>query len=73
MAANIVLAERMKQLQLTQDELARQMNDALASLTGKPGDVSARTVRNLLSGATRGRSAGRASHWRRYSTAPPRI
>ncbi|MFG2879706.1 XRE family transcriptional regulator [Streptomyces sp. NPDC048337] len=43
----------MGELGLTQDELARQMNNALHKITGRPGDVSARSVRNLLSGATR--------------------
>ncbi|MER6444137.1 helix-turn-helix transcriptional regulator [Streptomyces venezuelae] len=38
---------------LTQDELAAQMNAALLEITGRLGDVSARTVRNLVNGATR--------------------
>ncbi|MGW6413052.1 helix-turn-helix domain-containing protein [Streptomyces vinaceus] len=53
MAANAVLKARMDELGLTQDELARQMNLAIQRLGGRPGDVSARTVRNLLNGATR--------------------
>ncbi|GHH27691.1 helix-turn-helix domain-containing protein [Streptomyces rubradiris] len=53
MGANVILKGRMDELGLTQDELARQMNVALEALGGKPGDVSARTVRNLLSGSTR--------------------
>ncbi|MFD8979017.1 helix-turn-helix domain-containing protein [Streptomyces sp. NPDC059564] len=53
MAANAVLKAQMSELGLTQDELARQMNAALQKLGGKPGDVSARTVRNLLNGTTR--------------------
>ncbi|MCP3817572.1 helix-turn-helix transcriptional regulator [Streptomyces sp. A3M-1-3] len=53
MGANVILKRRMDELGLTQDELARQMNVALEQLGGKPGDVSARTVRNLLNGSTR--------------------
>ncbi|MEU3405643.1 helix-turn-helix transcriptional regulator [Streptomyces sp. NPDC006670] len=53
MAGNAVLRARMADLGLTQDELADRMNSALLEITGRPGDVSARTVRNLLSGATR--------------------
>ncbi|MES9805021.1 helix-turn-helix domain-containing protein [Streptomyces sp. CS081A] len=53
MAVNAVLKQRMLDLGLTQEELARQMNAALLRITGSPGDVSDRTVRNLLSGATR--------------------
>jgi transcriptional regulator with XRE-family HTH domain len=53
MGANAHLQRRMDELRLTQDELARQMNDALEKITGKPGDVSARTVHNLVSGKTK--------------------
>ncbi|MBM9508764.1 helix-turn-helix domain-containing protein [Actinacidiphila acididurans] len=53
MGANIVLKQRMDDLGLTQEELAARMNDALAEITGRPGDISDRTVRNLLSGSTR--------------------
>ncbi|AZP14732.1 XRE family transcriptional regulator [Streptomyces aquilus] len=53
MAANAVLKRRMEELGLTQDELAGRMNTALAEITGRPGDVSARTVRNLLNGTSR--------------------
>ncbi|MFF4647023.1 helix-turn-helix domain-containing protein [Streptomyces sp. NPDC001389] len=52
MAVNAALKQKMLDLGLTQDELAAQMNLALLAITGRPGDVSARTVRNLLSGAT---------------------
>lgn len=52
-AVNAELKKRMRELGLTQEELARQMNAALAELTGRPGDVSARTVRNLVNGASR--------------------
>ncbi|MFB6815335.1 helix-turn-helix domain-containing protein [Streptomyces sp. NPDC056347] len=53
MEANVILKSRMDGLGVTQDELARRMNVALEALGGKPGDVSARTVRNLLNGSTR--------------------
>ncbi|MFG2209974.1 XRE family transcriptional regulator [Streptomyces sp. NPDC048638] len=53
MGENAVLRARMADLGFKQDELARQMNDALLEITGRPGDVSARTVRNLISGATK--------------------
>ncbi|WP_234018098.1 MULTISPECIES: helix-turn-helix transcriptional regulator [unclassified Streptomyces] len=53
MGANVILRGRMDELGLTQDELARRMNIALDELGGRPGDVSARTVRNLLNGSTR--------------------
>lgn len=53
MADNPALRARMDELGLSQDELARQMNDALAKITGRQGDFSDRTVRNLLNGTTR--------------------
>jgi transcriptional regulator with XRE-family HTH domain len=53
MGANVILKGRMDELGLTQDELARRMNDAIEALGGRSGDVSARTVRNLLNGSTR--------------------
>ncbi|MFC4503821.1 MULTISPECIES: helix-turn-helix domain-containing protein [Streptomyces] len=53
MGANAVLKSRMEELGLTQEELADRMNSALADITGRPGDVSARTVRNLLNGTSR--------------------
>ncbi|EFL20154.1 predicted protein [Streptomyces sp. C] len=53
MPANAVLKRRMRELGLTQDELASQMNIALLKIIGRPGEVSARTVRNLVNGATR--------------------
>lgn len=43
----------MEELGPTQDQLADRMDTALADITGRPGDVSARTVRNLLNGASR--------------------
>ncbi|MEU1130134.1 helix-turn-helix transcriptional regulator [Streptomyces sp. NPDC005900] len=53
MGANTILRARMGELGLTQEELARRMNAALAEITGRPGDVSARTIRNLLNGTSR--------------------
>ncbi|MFF3242981.1 helix-turn-helix transcriptional regulator [Streptomyces sp. NPDC002870] len=53
MVSNVALKSRMIELGLTQEELARRMNDALDEITGRPGDVSDRTVRNLVSGKTR--------------------
>lgn len=53
MGANLALKNRMAEFGLTQEELARLMNDALEEITGRPGSVSDRTVRNLLSRRTR--------------------
>ncbi len=53
MGANAILKSRMEELGLTQDELADRMNAALVEITGRLGDVSARTVRNLLNGTSR--------------------
>ncbi|MFJ5643030.1 helix-turn-helix domain-containing protein [Streptomyces sp. NPDC093223] len=53
MAANAILKSRMDELGFTQEELADRMNTALADITGRPGDVSARTIRNLLNGTSR--------------------
>ncbi|MDV9190059.1 XRE family transcriptional regulator [Streptomyces sp. SR27] len=39
---------RVRELGVTQDELARQMNDAHEKITGSPGEYSSRTVRYLL-------------------------
>ncbi|MCZ0998021.1 helix-turn-helix transcriptional regulator [Streptomyces mirabilis] len=50
MGANLILQSRMEELGLTQDELARQLNKALLQITGRPGEISSRTIRNLLSG-----------------------
>ncbi|MCX4819465.1 helix-turn-helix transcriptional regulator [Streptomyces sp. NBC_01142] len=52
MTVNVALKQQMIERGLTQDELARRMNDALEEITGRPGEVSDRTVRNLLSGKT---------------------
>ncbi|MGW1148275.1 XRE family transcriptional regulator [Streptomyces sp. NPDC002454] len=43
----------MNELDLTQDELADLCNNALLTITGRPGDISSRTIRNLLNGTTR--------------------
>ncbi|MFF8566598.1 helix-turn-helix domain-containing protein [Streptomyces albidoflavus] len=53
MGANVTLRRRMAHLGLTQEELAGRMNSALEQLEGRPSDISARTVRNLLNGSTR--------------------
>ncbi|MYS58754.1 MULTISPECIES: helix-turn-helix domain-containing protein [Streptomycetaceae] len=53
MAENAVLKKRMRALGLSQDELARQMNEALRRITGRPGKLSDRSVRNLVKGKTR--------------------
>lgn len=43
----------MEELGLTQEELASRLNTALLEITGRPGDISSRTVRNLLNGTSR--------------------
>ncbi|MFF2507092.1 XRE family transcriptional regulator [Streptomyces sp. NPDC058067] len=48
MEANRVLLDRMGELDLTQDELAEACNEAIESLTGTRGSMSARTVYNLV-------------------------
>jgi transcriptional regulator with XRE-family HTH domain len=53
MGANLILQGRMQELGLTQDELAGQLNKALLEITGRPGEISSRTIRNLLSGRHR--------------------
>ncbi|MFF8638953.1 XRE family transcriptional regulator [Streptomyces pilosus] len=50
MGTNRTLQSRMQELGLTQEELAGQLNKALLEITGRPGDISPRTVRNLLNG-----------------------
>jgi transcriptional regulator with XRE-family HTH domain len=52
MGENVILKGRIDELGLTQEEFAARMNGALAEITGRLGDVSDRTVRNLLSGRT---------------------
>ncbi|MEW2425729.1 helix-turn-helix transcriptional regulator [Streptomyces nigra] len=53
MGANLILQGRMDQLGLTQEELAARLNAALQEITGRPGEISSRTVRNLLNGSSR--------------------
>ncbi|MFI8194015.1 helix-turn-helix domain-containing protein [Streptomyces sp. NPDC085946] len=53
MGTNRILQSRMQELGLTQEELAGQLNKALLDITGRPGDVSSRTVRNLLNGQSK--------------------
>ncbi|MFE6098154.1 XRE family transcriptional regulator [Streptomyces massasporeus] len=53
MGANAIFRSRIKELGLTQEELAGRMNAALAEITGRPGDVSDRTIRNLVNGTSR--------------------
>lgn len=53
MGENLALKVRMDELGLTQEELAFKLNDALWDITGRPGDISSRTVRNLLNGSSR--------------------
>jgi transcriptional regulator with XRE-family HTH domain len=53
MGGNLILQSRMDQLGVTQEELAAQLNKALEEITGRPGEVSSRTVRNLLNGSSR--------------------
>ncbi|GAA2477014.1 hypothetical protein GCM10010406_11540 [Streptomyces thermolineatus] len=53
MGANLVLQGRLDQLGLTQEELAARLNAALQEITGRPGEISSRTVRNLLNGSSR--------------------
>ncbi|MEB8339767.1 XRE family transcriptional regulator [Streptomyces endophyticus] len=45
--ANDVLKRRMGELDMTQEELAEKLNDAVHSLTGSHGKATARTVWNL--------------------------
>lgn len=53
MGVNAALKARMAELDLKQEELAGLMNAALIPLTGRPGEFSDRTIRNLLNGTTR--------------------
>lgn len=52
-AANERLKARMRELGLTQEELAEAVNTAIEQVTGKHGTVSARTIHNLTAGKTR--------------------
>ncbi|WRZ87973.1 hypothetical protein OHB54_02175 [Streptomyces sp. NBC_01007] len=69
MGANLILQGRMQELGLTQDELAGQLNKALLEITGRPGEISSRTIRNLLSGRHSRPSVVRVQHWSAYSAA----
>ncbi|TXL83966.1 helix-turn-helix transcriptional regulator [Streptomyces sp. IB2014 016-6] len=53
MGAKLILQSRMDQLGLTQEALAARLNSALLEITGRPGEISSRTVRNLLNGSSR--------------------
>jgi tetratricopeptide (TPR) repeat protein len=52
-AANVRLSERMRELGLTQEELAEALNRAIEQITGRYGTVSVRTIYNLVTGKTR--------------------
>lgn len=52
-AANEQLMAQMRELSLTQEELAEAMNSAIEQFTGKRGTVSTRTIHNLTAGKTR--------------------
>ncbi|WP_280889055.1 helix-turn-helix transcriptional regulator [Streptomyces sp. LBL] len=52
-AANEQLKARMRELGLTQEELAEALNTAIEQMTGRRGTVSARTIHNLTTGKTR--------------------
>ncbi|MEU6815490.1 XRE family transcriptional regulator [Streptomyces sp. NPDC046860] len=50
---------------MTQEELAARLNSALQEITGRPGEISSRTVRNLLNGSSRrpiGRTCAALEH-----------
>ncbi|MGP4087973.1 hypothetical protein [Streptomyces sp. KR55] len=53
MAANEHLRARMRELGLTQEELAEAMNAAIEQVTGRPGTIGTRTIHNLTTGKTR--------------------
>ncbi|MGW1464205.1 helix-turn-helix domain-containing protein [Streptomyces sp. NPDC002308] len=53
MTPNRALAQKMIELGYTQEQLAEEMNVALRQITGSTGNVSARTIWNLLHGRTR--------------------
>jgi hypothetical protein len=72
MGANGVFKSRMEELGLTQEELAGRMNAALAQITGRPGDVSDRTIRNLLNGTSRRPIGRRVPPWSGCSVVPSR-
>lgn len=51
MGENVVLAQLIADARLTQEELAQAVNLKIQELTGAPGTVTDRTVRNWLTGA----------------------
>ncbi|ARZ67961.1 hypothetical protein SMD11_2310 [Streptomyces albireticuli] len=53
MRENVRLVTRMQARDMSQTELAEQINDAVEQLTGRRGDASDRTVRRYVSGETR--------------------
>ncbi|MFE0477400.1 XRE family transcriptional regulator [Streptomyces sp. NPDC058947] len=53
MTGNPHLAARMEHAGLTQDELADRLNKRIGELTGQPGKLTDRHVRNWLTGKTR--------------------
>ncbi|MCC3768177.1 hypothetical protein [Streptomyces sp. UNOC14_S4] len=66
MGENRILMKRMLAEGLTQEELARRMNNALLEVTGRPGNTSARNIHNLLKGRT-------SWPWRRTRVALERV
>ncbi|MYV39084.1 XRE family transcriptional regulator [Streptomyces sp. SID1328] len=65
MGVNLALQSRLDQLGITQEELAARLNSALQEITGRPGEISSRTVRNLLNGSSRrpiGRTCAALEH-----------
>jgi tetratricopeptide (TPR) repeat protein len=53
MGHNAALREHLRELELTQSELAFRMNTAIEKLTGRYGTVSERTIYDMLTGKTR--------------------
>lgn len=53
MADNTAFREHVKELKLTQTELAHRLNSAIEDLTGRYGTISERTIYEMLSGRSR--------------------
>ncbi|MER5767322.1 hypothetical protein [Streptomyces sp. NPDC001985] len=53
MTDNVHLAAHLKAAGMKQDELARRLNDKIKGLTGTPGNLTDRHIRNWLTGKTR--------------------
>jgi transcriptional regulator with XRE-family HTH domain len=53
MTGNPLLAARLESAGLTQGELADRLNKRIGDLTGQPGKLTDRHVRNWLTGKTR--------------------